>query len=89
MCSGSRHLDLTDDGMKTNKAKPRVFTTSELADVVGLPSRKILSFIERGYVSPSVQDAAGDPPTSDGESVRQMWLANGVCSIRTSIGLVT
>jgi hypothetical protein len=35
------------------------YTTPELAEVVNLPQRKFLSFVERGYVSPSVQDAAG------------------------------
>jgi DNA-binding transcriptional MerR regulator len=35
------------------------WTTSRLAETVGLPERKILSFIERGYIKPSVLDAAG------------------------------
>ena len=35
------------------------YTTPELARIVGLPMRKVLSFIERGYISPSIQDAAG------------------------------
>ena len=35
------------------------FTTPQVADILGLPTRKVLSFIERGYVSPSLQEAAG------------------------------
>lgn len=35
------------------------FTTPQVAAVLGIPLRKLLSFIERGYVSPSIQDAAG------------------------------
>ena len=35
------------------------YTTPELARIVELPMRKLISFIERGYISPSIQDAAG------------------------------
>ena len=35
------------------------FTTPQIAEVIEVPQRKMLSFIERGYVSPSVQEASG------------------------------
>jgi hypothetical protein len=35
------------------------FTTPQLADYTSIPQRKILSFIERGYVTPSIKDASG------------------------------
>jgi hypothetical protein len=37
----------------------RDFTTPELAEALNLPMRKILSYVERGYVRPSVLDASG------------------------------
>ena len=41
---------------RTNK---REFTTTEIARILGLSVRKIISYEERGYVSPSIQRAAG------------------------------
>jgi DNA-binding transcriptional MerR regulator len=35
------------------------FTTPEVARIIGLSQRKLASYIERGYASPSVQAAAG------------------------------
>jgi|TARA_B110000495_G_C23005401_1_gene593881 hypothetical protein len=35
------------------------YTTPQVADIIGVPQRKILSYIERGYVEPSIQSAAG------------------------------
>jgi DNA-binding transcriptional MerR regulator len=35
------------------------FTTPQVAKIIGVTQRKLLSFLERGYVTPSVQDAAG------------------------------
>ena len=35
------------------------YTTTQVAYIVGLPQRKILSFVERGYVLPSIKDASG------------------------------
>ena len=37
----------------------QLFTTTQVAEIVGLPQRKILSFVERGYVRPSIKDASG------------------------------
>lgn len=37
----------------------REYTTPEAAEILGIPMRKILSYIERGYVRPSVLDAKG------------------------------
>jgi DNA-binding transcriptional MerR regulator len=35
------------------------YTTADVARITEVPLRKIISFIERGYVAPSIQDAAG------------------------------
>ena len=35
------------------------YTTSQLSEIVDIPQRKVLSYIERGYISPSVQEASG------------------------------
>ena len=35
------------------------YTTTQVADIVALPQRKIISFVERGYVQPSIKDASG------------------------------
>jgi len=35
------------------------FTTPQAARVLGIPMRKVLSYIERGYVGPSLRDATG------------------------------
>lgn len=37
----------------------RVFTTAQVASIIRVPLRKVISFVERDYVAPSVQDAAG------------------------------
>ena len=35
------------------------YSSSDMAQIVELPLRKVLSFIERGYITPSVQEASG------------------------------
>jgi hypothetical protein len=35
------------------------FSTDDVAEIIGLPRRKLLAFVERGYVSASIQEAAG------------------------------
>ena len=35
------------------------YTTPEIAQIVGLPLRKVLSYTERGYIKPSIQEASG------------------------------
>lgn len=35
------------------------FTTPQVAELIGVTQRKLLSFHERGYVRPSIQEAAG------------------------------
>lgn len=35
------------------------FTTPQVARIIGEPYRKVISYIERGYVIPSIQDARG------------------------------
>jgi DNA-binding transcriptional MerR regulator len=35
------------------------YTTAQVAEVVQIPLRKVISFVERGYIEPSIQDAAG------------------------------
>ena len=42
------------------------FTTPQVAEIVELPQRKLLSFLERGYVQPSVRQA-------DGHGSRRLW----------------
>ena len=42
------------------------YTTPEVAQIIEIPQRKLLSFIERGYVSPSVQDA-------EGHGTKRLW----------------
>ena len=42
------------------------YTTPQLAELVGIPQRKLLSYIERGYISPSVQEASG-------HGTRRLW----------------
>lgn len=38
---------------------PGPFTTPQMATILELPMRKVLSFIERGFISPSIQEASG------------------------------
>lgn len=35
------------------------YTTAQVAEVAQIPLRKVISFVERGYIEPSIQDAAG------------------------------
>ena len=37
------------------------FTTTQVAKILNIPMRKILSYIERGYIKPSIQEADGHP----------------------------
>ena len=39
--------------------QPGPFTTQQIADILRVPFRKILSYIERDYIRPSEQDASG------------------------------
>ena len=48
-----RPWDLTMDTI------PDSFTIPQVALIAGVPQRKIISFIERGYVKPSIQEASG------------------------------
>ena len=41
------------------KVNIRQFTTPQVAGILDLPMRKLLSYVERGYVKPSIQDASG------------------------------
>ena len=43
-----------------------VFTTPQVARIAETPDRKIISFTERGYLRPSVQDA-------DGHGSKRLW----------------
>ncbi len=45
--------------MTGNTNYNRKFTTAQVAEIVFLPLRKVITFEERGYVTPSVQGAAG------------------------------
>lgn len=36
-----------------------IYTTPQLAELLNIPMRKILSYIERGYIVPSIEDAKG------------------------------
>jgi DNA-binding transcriptional MerR regulator len=42
------------------------YTTPQAAEILGIPMRKILSYIERGYVRPSILDA-------EGHGSRRLW----------------
>tara|TARA_Y100001968_G_C19231276_1_gene654588 strand:- start:319 stop:816 length:498 start_codon:yes stop_codon:yes gene_type:complete len=42
------------------------YTTPEVAEIIEIPQRKLLTFIERGYVAPSVQDA-------EGHGTKRLW----------------
>ena len=35
------------------------YTSTQVAEIIGLSKRRLLSWIERGFVSPSIQDAEG------------------------------
>lgn len=35
------------------------YTTPEVSKIVGISQRKLISYVERGYVASSIQDAAG------------------------------
>jgi hypothetical protein len=43
--------------------KKTKYKTPELAKILKIPMRKILSYLERGYVKPSIQDACGHGST--------------------------
>jgi DNA-binding transcriptional MerR regulator len=43
--------------------KKTEYKTPELAKILKIPMRKILSYIERGYVNPTILDAAGHGST--------------------------
>jgi len=45
--------------MSGNTNYDRTFTTAQVAEILFLPLRKVITFEERGYVTPSVQGAAG------------------------------
>ena len=45
--------------MTGNTNHNRTFTTAQVAEILFLPLRKVITFEERGYVTPSVQGAAG------------------------------
>lgn len=42
-----------------NSDADRIFTTPELAAVIGKTVHKTISYINRGYIEPSIQDASG------------------------------
>ena len=37
----------------------RIYTTQEIADIIGHSIHKTISYIKRGYIKPSIQDAQG------------------------------
>ena len=39
--------------------KKQSYTTAQVAEAVGVPLRKVISYVERGFVSPSIRDALG------------------------------
>ena len=45
--------------MKPQNPENDHYTSPQAAQVLGMPLRKFLAFVERGYVTPSVQDAQG------------------------------
>ena len=59
------------------------FTTPQLAQIAGVPERRIFSYIERSYLKPSIQDAAG-PGT------KRLWSYEDVlrCAIVTFLSSV-
>jgi hypothetical protein len=38
---------------------PTMYTTTQIADALGIPVRKLITFEERGYLKPSIQSASG------------------------------
>ena len=42
------------------------YTSSQIASLLGISTRKLITFVERGYVTPSIQDA-------DGHSSTRLW----------------
>ena len=55
-----------------------IYTTPQVAKILEMPMRKILSYIERGYVTPSLRDASGHG------SSRQwaVWDLDKICLVR-------
>ena len=49
----------------------REFTTPELARILGVSTRKVISMLERGYFEPSIQDA-------DGHASKRLYSFNDV-----------
>ncbi len=47
------------------------YSTDDVAKIIGLPRRKLLAFVERGYVRASIQEASG-------HGSRRLWSHNDV-----------
>ena len=45
--------------MKSKEALNKAYTTPELAVILGVPTRKVISMLERRYFKPSIQEADG------------------------------
>ncbi len=39
--------------------KRKGYTTPEIAGIINLSIRKVISYVERGYICPSIQDSSG------------------------------
>jgi DNA-binding transcriptional MerR regulator len=47
--------------MNLKTALSRQYTTPEIAEILGVSTRKVISMLERGYFKPSIQEASGHP----------------------------
>ena len=67
-------------GWSMSELKQDQFTTPEVAKLLNRTTRKIISYIERGYVSPSIQD-------SSGHGTKRIWSVDDVirCGIVTGM----
>jgi DNA-binding transcriptional MerR regulator len=52
----------------------KTYTSHQIAKIVDVPERKLLSYIERGYVSPSYRQA-------NGPGTRRLWTYEDVLKI--------
>ena len=48
-----------DPTVSRHTARKGPFTTPQVANLIGIPERKLLTYVERRFVAPSVREAAG------------------------------